>query len=135
MTKITDLIGLGTEPSKAVKIGVDTVTSAAARASVVALTAAGTTITDALQLSKFNNIISTTAASTGVKLPSQWPIGQIGFVQNNGANALNLFPPSATTSINGGTVGAAVTIAAAAGNLIIRNSATDFGAYVMAKEA
>lgn len=135
MSLVTDLIGVGVTPEEATVLKLEEPASAAVRKTSTGLTATGTTITDALQLTSFMHVVSTTALSTGVKLPSVWPIGQIGFVQNNGANPLNLFPPTAAISINGGTLGAAVTIAAAAGNLIIRNSATDFGAYVLAKEA
>lgn len=130
-----DLGGLGLPTQIAAVISAESVTSAPTRAVTTGITAAGTTITDATQLSSFINIVSTTAASTGVKLNSSWPVGQIGLVQNNGANALNLFPPTASLTINGGSAGAAVTIAAAAGNLIIRLSSTDFAAYALAKES
>lgn len=135
MALLEDLIGLGLAPELAAVQVANTVTASPTRSVSTALTAAGTTITDALQLVSFSNIISTAAASTGVKLNSSWPIGQIGLVQNNGANALNLFPPTSAMTINGGSAGAAVTIAAAAGNIVIRLSATDFAAYVVAKEA
>ena len=130
-----DLGGLGLPTQIAAVVSAESVTSAPTRAVTTGVTAAGTTITDATQLSSFINIVSTTAASTGVKLNSSWPVGQIGLVQNNGANALNLFPPTASLTINGGSAGAAVTIAAAAGNLIIRLSSTDFAAYALAKES
>lgn len=135
MALLEDLVGLGLAPELASSITTNTVTAAPTRSVSTALTATGTTITDALQLVSFNNIISTAAASTGVKLNSSWPVGQIGLVQNNGANALNLFPPTSSMTINGGSAGAAVTIAAGAGNIIIRLSSTDFAAYVVAKEA
>lgn len=135
MTMITDLVGIGVSAEEAKILAFDEPTSSPARKVSTGLTATGSTLGTGLALTSFINIVSTTAASTGVVLPSSWPVGQIGFVQNNGANALSLYPPSASISINGGTAGSAVTIAAAAGNLIIRNSTTDFGAYVMAKEA
>lgn len=135
MSELTELIGLGVKPEVATIIAIDSISNAPTRSVATGLTAAGTTITDALQLTAFTSILSTVAAATGVKLPPLWPIGQIGFVQNNGANALNIFPPTATIKLNGGTDGAAVTTAAAAGALIVRLSATDFGVYVLAKEA
>jgi hypothetical protein len=135
MPFLEDLMGLGMPDQLAGIVSNDTVTSAPTRSVSTGLTAAGSAIGDALQLTSFVNVVSTAAASTGVKLSANWPVGQIGFVQNNGANALNLFPPSASVAINGGTLGAAVTIAAAAGNIIVRLSATDFGAYTVAKEA
>lgn len=135
MAFLEDLIGLGMPGEQAGVVATETVTAAPTRSVTTGITATGTTITDAYQLTTFANIVSTAAASTGVKLNSSWPVGQIGLVQNNGANTLNLFPPTASLTINGGSAGAAVTIAAAAGNLIIRLSSTDFAAYALAKEA
>jgi len=135
MSEVSELIGLGVHSEIANVIGTDSIPNAPTRSVATGLTATGTTITDALQLTAFTSVLSTVAASTGVKLPPLWPIGQIGFVQNNGANALNIFPPTATIKLNGGTDGAAVTTAAAAGALIVRLSSTDFGVYVVAKEA
>lgn len=135
MPRMTDFVAVGFGAEKAKVLSEEKTTSAPTRTVNTGLTAAGTTITDALALTRFINIIGTAALNTGAKLPSVWPIGQWGLVQNNGANPINLFPPTASLTINGGSAGAAVTIAAAAGNLIIRHSATDFGAYVLAKEA
>ena len=135
MAFLENLVGTGLTPETAGVLSAETVLSAPARGANVGLTAAGTTITDALQLTAFVNVITTAAASTGVKLSSDWPIGQSGLVDNRGANALNLFPPTASIKINGGTDGAAVTIAAAAVNYVTRLSATDFLATVAAKES
>lgn len=135
MSAITELTGLGLAPELAQVLGAETVPNGVTRSSATGLTATGTVIGDALQLTAFNSVIGTTAASTGVKLPSLWPVGGVGFVDNRGANALNLFPPSATERINGGTLGAAVTIAVAAVNIVVRVSSTDFIVCVLAKEA
>ena len=135
MSFTTDLIGVGVTPEEATVLRLEEPVSAPARKVSLALTATGSAIGDALQLTSFVHTVGTAAASTGVKLASTWPIGQFGLVQNNGANALNLYPPTASIKINGGTDGAAVTIAAAAANLIVRYSATDFGVFVLAKEA
>lgn len=85
-----------------------------------ALTAAGTTIADALQLTKVWNNISTVAASTGVKL---WnPIAtdlttEVSGVQictrNGGASDLILYPPTSSDQINAGTAGHGVTLTTA----------------------
>jgi len=135
MTAISDYVGLGIGAEKASSLGIQSVQNAPSRTVSNGLTATGTTIADALQLTSFHSVIGTAALNTGVKLPSAWPIGQIGYVQNNGANPINLFPPTSSGTINGGSAGAAVTIAAAAGNIIIRLSTTDFAALVQAKEA
>lgn len=61
-----------------------------------ALTAAGSTRADALQLAKQRNIVSTAAASTGVILP----VGVIGMnieVFNNGANAIKVYASASET--------------------------------------
>ena len=134
MSKVTDLIGLGTPTSTASVMGTETIGSATQKSVSTGLTATGTVIGDALQLVSLVNVVSTAAASTGVKLPDV-DIGVDVIVQNNGANALNLFPPSATGTLNGGSAGAAVTIAAAAGNRAIKLSATDWLVSVFAKES
>lgn len=99
------------------------------------LTAAGTTIADALQLTSIINVVSTTALNTGVKLPPNISVGQFVVIQNNGANPLNVFPPTSSGTLNGGSAGAAVTTAAAAGALLFRASTTDWLVYVTAKES
>ena len=134
MSLLTDLIGLGMPPEQASVLNSQTVSSAPARSASGTLTATGSAITDALALTAFVNVVGTTASGTGVKLPDA-PIGSIVFVQNNGANALNLYPVSATGTINGGSAGAAVTIAAAAGNIAVRQTATNWLVFVLAKEA
>lgn len=77
-----------------------------------AITATGTTIADAYQLSAGYSWISTAALSTGVKLPelNSALIGTRIKVRNNGANTVNVYPV-AGQSINGGSAGAAVTLA------------------------
>ncbi len=134
MPLVTDLMGLGMPPEQATALSTFSTSSAPALSSSGSLTATGTTIADALALTSFVNLVGTAAASTGVKLPDA-PVGTMVVVQNNGANALNVFPHGATGTLNGGTAGAAVTCAAAAGNLCIRRSATDWLVFVVAKEA
>lgn len=134
MSLLTDLIGLGLPPEQANVLSTFSTSSAPALSSSGSLTATGTTIADALALTSFINLVGTAAASTGVKLPDV-QIGGIVVVQNNGANALNVFPHSTSGTLNGGTAGAAVTCAAAAGNICIRRSSTDWLVYVVAKEA
>lgn len=135
MAKIDDLMGLGTAPALADVIANENASSSTGRTVSTGLTATGTTIADALQLVSVINVVGTAAASTGVKLPPNIPIGGLVVVQNNGANALNVFPHTASGTLNGGSAGAAVTTAAAAGALIFRLSATDWYVTVTAKEA
>jgi hypothetical protein len=129
-----NLIGLGMPAEHAATLAAFTVSSAPALTSAGGLTATGTTIADALQLTTFVNRVSTTAASTGVKLPDA-PIGSIVFVQNNGANALNLFPINSSGTLNNGSAGAAVTIATSAANICVRENATNWFVFVLAKES
>lgn len=86
-----------------------------------ALTAAGSSISDALQLTGTWNNVSTVAASTGVKLfdPSDansTPTTINGFqicVRNGGANNLKLYPPTGSDQINGLGVGNPATLTTA----------------------
>jgi len=64
------------------------------------LTATGTTRTDALQLVKVYNNLSTVASGTGVKLPSSEE-GETIWITNSGANALAVYPYESTTTIAG----------------------------------
>jgi hypothetical protein len=93
------------------------------------LTAAGTVITDALDLVSEFNLISTAAASTGVQLPDS-AIGQVLYVKNSGASTINIFPHSATgnifTAATGAGAGTAVTLATAKKGRFIRYNATDW---------
>ena len=77
----------------------------------VALTAAGSTLATALPLSAKFNKVTTVAASTGVSLPVGAAAGDMVVVQNSGANALNVYPATATGTIAGGAGGAAVSLA------------------------
>lgn len=134
MSKTSDLIGLGTPSQLAPTIASSTIGAPNVSSVSTGLTATGTTITDALALVSIVNLVTTTAASTGVKLPDV-DIGAEVIVQNNGANALNLFPPTSAGILNGAAAGAALTIAAAAGNRAIRVSSTTWLVTVTALEA
>lgn len=72
------------------------------------LTAAGSSGTDALQLSAVHNRVSTTAASTGVKLPPA-ETGAVVTVANDGANSLTVYPQSGSTIDGGASVAVATT--------------------------
>lgn len=75
------------------------------------LAAAGTTLATASALAaKFNNV-APVAASAGVSLPAGVAAGEVVFVRNTGANALAVYPATATGVINGGAAGAAVSLA------------------------
>lgn len=71
--------------------------------SAVGLTATGTSQTDALQLSQGVNTISTTSASTGVKLPPCEANAMV-VVNNMGAQTLAVYPfETAGVTVDGTT--------------------------------
>lgn len=72
------------------------------------LTAAGSSATDALQLSAVYSRVATTAASTGVKLPP-CETGAMVAVANDGANSLTVYPATGATIDGGANVAIATT--------------------------
>jgi hypothetical protein len=107
-------VGIGsgkTVPGFALDVNGTTNTTYYAGSTATGLTAAGTTLATALVLAAQANVILTTAASTGVSLPNV--IGAKIWVYNAGANALSVYPNGASGTINGGSAGAAVSLAAA----------------------
>lgn len=111
MTNLSNaLINLGISPEKAAAIG-NQVALAQTLVSVNAsVTAAGTVIGDATALTAIANHVTTAAAATGVKLPA-CEIGGFCEIRNSGANTMNVFPDSSSNNINGGSAGAAITMA------------------------
>lgn len=65
------------------------------------LSAAGTISTDATQLVKVYNNLTTVASGTGVKLPPTEE-GEVIYITNSGANSLKVYPYEAATTIDGG---------------------------------
>lgn len=63
------------------------------------LTAAGTTITDALDLTADTNVIGTCASGAGVQVPA-CEIGDSVEIFNGGANACKVYPDSASAQFN-----------------------------------
>jgi hypothetical protein len=75
------------------------------------LTAAGTNLATALALTAAHNVVTSAAAGTGVSLPDV--VGaRIWIFNNQGTNAINVYPPNGSATINGGAAGAAVSLAA-----------------------
>ena len=75
-----------------------------------ALTAAGTVIGDALDLTADTNVIGTCASGAGVQLPAAG-IGDSVEVYNGGANACAVYPDGSTIQINGLTAGSGFLLA------------------------
>jgi hypothetical protein len=133
MSLVTDLIGLGMPPEQASALNTQTISSGPTKSVSAGLTATGTNLATALQLTSLINVLSTVGSGTGVKLPDV-PIGQFVLIQNNGANTLNVFPIDASGTLNGGTAGAAVTCQNTIGNIAFRQSATNWLIYALSRE-
>ena len=94
------------------------------------LTAAGTTITDALDLTASTNSVSTCAAGAGVQLPSM-QIGDSCVVYNGvQANACLVYPESATVAINQLAVGSGVQVPAQTAALFVKITSTTVVAFM-----
>jgi hypothetical protein len=78
------------------------------------ITAAGATLGTATPLTASFNLVSTVAAGTGVSLPAPTLAGWPVTIRNGGANTLNIWPNSATATINGGAAGTPITLATGA---------------------
>lgn len=75
------------------------------------VSAAGSAITDATDLTDVFTNVTTVASSTGVQLYNPSGVGGFLVVRNSGANALTVYPDSASATINGGSAGAGITCA------------------------
>ena len=95
------------------------------------VTAAGTIITDATDLTASMTVITTAAASTGVQLYN----GEIGDSQeilNLGANAVKVYPDSASNSINQLGAGSAFSLAPNTSCVVRKMTTTRWTAYLSA---
>lgn len=96
------------------------------------ITATGTVIGDAYQLTAAVNCVTTTASSTGVKLPQNCSPGDEVKVWNDGANTLNVFPPTSSEEIDDAGDGTADTLAANKGASYTKVNATQWMAILTA---
>ena len=133
MPLLQDLMGTGMPGELASVLSTGTLSSAPTFSSSGSLTAAGSTIADALALTSFVNLVGTAAASTGVKLPIDCPIGQVVYIANNGANSLKVYAQSSQTlnTTIAGATGTTVTTAQAL--QCIRQSSTNWIAMLHTK--
>ena len=74
------------------------------------VSAAGTAITDATDLRASINVVTTAAASSGVQLPN-CEVGDEVEVLNLGANAVTIYPDTASNRINNLTAGSGFLLA------------------------
>ena len=75
-----------------------------------AVTAAGTTITTATDLTASINVVTTAAASSGVQLPNT-EIGDSVEILNLGANAVTVYPDTSSNRINALSAGSGFLLA------------------------
>lgn len=87
------------------------------------LTATGSTQGTALAISAINSVVTTAAASTGVRLPLRVDVGSNYFVANLGANALTIYPGTGE-SINALAANAGLSLAAGSKAFLVKTSAT-----------
>jgi len=87
-------IGVGS--GKTLPVAEVDVNGQVAQSAATSITAAGTNLATATQLTATFNVVSTTPSGTGVILPNV--IGTAFWVHNAGANALLVYPPSGTVN-------------------------------------
>lgn len=117
------LLGSGVPPQAAVNTVGDVASG---------LTATGTVITDAYDLTAVNSHFSTVASGTGCQLIACSP-GDTQMVFNGqGTNALLVYPPSSTETIQGGSAGAGFSVAANKTAIFTKYTATVWGANLSA---
>lgn len=75
------------------------------------ISAAGTTIADATALKAGCNIVTTVGAASGVKLMSALVGDEVMVYNGQGSNALLIYPPSSSSTINQLSAGVAVSLA------------------------
>jgi hypothetical protein len=95
------------------------------------ISAAGTTISDATQLTASTNLLSTVAANSGVLLPNGM-VNDECEVYNGGANACKVYPPTSTQSINQLAVGSSISLATSTACKFRRVSTTQWIAFLSA---
>jgi hypothetical protein len=75
-----------------------------------AVTSAGSTYADAAELTGAINLITSVAASSGVKLPNAYGPGAVVMCRNTDADTVVVYPPTGGT-INGGSANGGVNLA------------------------
>lgn len=73
------------------------------------ISAAGSTISDATQLTASQNLLSTVSSGQGVLLPNGMVNDQVE-IYNGGSNAVKVYPPNSTQNINQLSAGTAITL-------------------------
>lgn len=119
----TNLMGLG--------VGGVALANALGADIALAKTATGSSQTDAYQLTTAITQFTTTASSTGAKLPDATP-GAVTIVANHGANALALYPGTLDKINNGTATTGSISVAANKSAFCICIDATNWLAVITA---
>ena len=96
-----------------------------------AVTAAGTTITTATDLTASINVVTTAAASSGVQLPNT-EIGDSVEILNLGANAVTVYPDTSSNRINALSAGSGFLLATNTSVWVRKFTSTRWMAYLSA---
>ena len=96
-----------------------------------AVTAAGTTITTATDLTASINVVTTAAASSGVQLPNT-EIGDSVEILNLGANAVTVYPDTSSNRINALSAGSGFLLATNTSVWIRKFTSSRWMAYLSA---
>ncbi len=96
-----------------------------------AVSAAGTTITTATDLTASVNVVTTAAASSGVQLPNG-EIGDSVEILNLGANAVTVYPDTASNQINALSAGSGFLLATNTAVKLRRFTSTRWAGYLSA---
>ena len=95
------------------------------------VTAAGTTITGATDLTASINVVTTAAANSGVQVPN----GEIGDeveILNLGANAVTVYPPTSSDRINALSAGSGFLLATNTAVKLRKFTSTRWAGYLSA---
>ena len=116
MAKRSDLLGVGVSPAEATVLGL----------SSAAITAAGSSSTDATVCNNYDNVFILTATGTdGIRLNSSTPLLQPIYITNtSGSNGLVY--PATGGNMNGGSTDAAITVGSHKALIVVRISTTVF---------
>ena len=88
--------------------------------------AAGSTLATATALTSEHNKISSGAANTGVALPTGAPVGTDLWIYNRSGSTKEIWPDSASDTIESGTAGVGVIVQAGADEHFVRDTSTDW---------
>lgn len=116
-SKMADLVALGMADVLAEAVG--------RFGKPVSVTCAGSSISDAAAITG-HLVLFPTGSAAGAILPSDAGLGEMFFISNASGQTQSVYPHSASGTLNGGSGGAAVTIANGKDWFVYRRTATDW---------